>query len=117
MRQYIKRIRLADDIPIMYEEDYYPLDFSYLLDEDLTDKSIYEIILNRSEISFYSTVNIISISNANQEQALFLKVENDTPLLKIDEAVLGTNGLPLHYSNLLLRTDVYKYRIESRIPL
>jgi len=79
---HVKRLRTADGVPIMLENCFYPLNgFEFLLEADLTDRSIFKVVEEKSgrrpESDDLCTLEIV---RASPEVADILKVTIGDPL-------------------------------------
>ena len=75
----IKRLRFADEHPVMIEENYFRATLSDILQKDLTD-SLFKAL---KEINAFpsSWLRRLDIYLANKEEAAYLNVKEGTPLL------------------------------------
>ena len=89
----IKRIRYANDVPVIFETDYIPADgHAYLLDMPLKDASLLDAMRTHGHKVFGGYDDTIDIRRANDEQALWLKVKKKTPLLGIYQKVFDNEN-------------------------
>ena len=78
----LRRLRYADSIPVSVEEDRFPLRYSFLLGEDLTDRSLLEL-LRENGIYFYDVHRRIELVYATHSIAQLLNLPIKSPLLYI----------------------------------
>jgi len=77
---YIQRVRCADDIPIMLENNYYPCSrYPFLLTEPL-DGSLYDILKQNNIFLGCSQHSYIDTLKASSEQAALLSISPGDPL-------------------------------------
>lgn len=105
----IFRIRLADDEPVMLENNHFPIQYEYLLQEDLS-ASLYQALSNH-QVEPTQAVHDISLCYATQGQAKHLGLEAGAALLQLFEVIFDQNGLPLHTSHQFIRGDRFTFRI------
>jgi GntR family transcriptional regulator len=92
----LKRVRLADDIPIAIEHAFYPPDIGLELEKrDLTSILMYRVF--ESEIGFQikEATQTISASLADVVTGELLGVKAGSPLLSIERLTVNTDGRPL----------------------
>ena len=88
----IDRIRYADNMPVMLETAKFTDDFFFLFDEDLNNRSLYEIIRQRKGIVFTNSVKRLEVIFANYQEARCLGISVGYPLLKISSVVSDSTG-------------------------
>ena len=106
----IKRLRLADGKPIIYETNIFPAEYRFLLLEDLKG-SLYDLLKEKNIVPAKS-VKEIDVCVANEVEEEYLEVPPGTPLLLIDEMVYDDQMQPLHICKQIFRTDMVKYTIH-----
>lgn len=104
----IERIRYADDVPISVEYSRFPSSFSYLLQEDLNNRSLYEILTDKYGISFAGSRKYITMEYASFDVATYLNIEEGYPLLCINSTVVSPNGDKIHRSKQLILGDRFE---------
>lgn len=102
----LRRLRFADGVPIMIEQNIFARHYSFLLQEDLSG-SLYRV-LQKYYITPSDTVKAIGISYASREEAALLQVEPGIALLCIDDYVRDSHQNPLHCARQIIRSDRYK---------
>lgn len=93
---YLKRLRYADNIPIMIETIYMKYDlFSYILNVDMSNNSLYAEVGKQFPAESRKIKRTVEISIATSEQANLLELPKGAPLLLCHEIVTTHQGLPL----------------------
>ena len=105
----IVRIRLADGIPIVLENNHFSLAYAYLENEDLAG-SLYTILRDYGAEP-RNAVHDISMIYATEQQAEPLGIHGGDPLMRLHEVVYDQKGRPLHTSTQLIRGDQFVFRI------
>lgn len=82
----LERLRLADGKPVVLETDVYPESFSFLFGEDLSDRSLYEVLREKHGIVPHHSSKTIDLVFAGQKEAKALGVSKGYPLLRIEGA-------------------------------
>lgn len=91
----LRRLRFADGVPISVEEDRFPPRYDFLLGEDLTDRSLLELLEKKYGITFLCHHRTIELVYANHDLIKLLNCSSRTPLFFIDGIGLESDtGLP-----------------------
>lgn len=108
----IKRLRLANNIPVGIEEDFIPEKYCPDLDKfDLTG-SLYKLIREEySHIINYAD-NIVEAAKPSKGEKELLNISSNTPVLNIKSVILTDSNLKLLYEKSIYRSDEYKYNIR-----
>lgn len=105
----IVRLRMADDLPVMLEINRFPMQYEYLLKENLTD-SLYGI-LQEHETEPTQAIHEISLVYATPGQAKLLGTNPGDALMHLREIIYDQFGRPLHTSRQYIRGDRFTFRI------
>jgi len=105
----IERIRYADDVPVALEISRFPERFSFLLDEDLNDSSMFSILSKKYHIEFTNARKTIELVFATYEMARYLSVSQGYPLLSITSVSNDNTGVPSHRSMQFIVGDKFKF--------
>ena len=108
----LRRLRFADGVPISVEEDRFPPRYEFLLSEDLTDRSLLELLEKKYGITFYNVHRSIELVYAPHDIAQLLECTGKTPLMYIVSEGLetGTN-LPGQRSLQYILGENFKFYI------
>ena len=106
---YIKRIRYADDEPVILEHNFFPSKYAFLLNEDLENQSLYEILNEKYGIARAKSKRTIEITTASEEEASLLAISKGEPLLLHREIVYDKNNNPIHRTKQLIIGDKFKF--------
>jgi GntR family transcriptional regulator len=108
----VRRVRLIDDLPFVYANEYLVLqhaerDFSTL--SEFTGGSIYQFLRERfSRPLSHSTLRISAVS-ADAELAGLLKLKRGAPLLRMQELHVDANNAPMLLSVNYHNTEVVEF--------
>lgn len=94
---YLQRVHTADGDPLLLENNFLPCpEFAGLVDEDLTDKSLFEVLHKKYKRSPVARDGIsIEVSRASHELAKILNVSLGDPLFYITVHFLDEKGAPI----------------------
>ncbi len=95
---HICRLRYAGNRPLVLEDNYYPIEFSYLLAIDLENDSTYRYLRQERGIELCSTDIRLSIVRADAGLAKLLQVARNTPQLEMKGCVVNPDGEIIHSS-------------------
>ena len=108
----LKRVRLADGIPMSLEDSHIPCDNAPgLLDHNLKG-SLYEIFKEIYERPVIKADSIISPILLNKEQAGFLKAPINTPSLMFTLTAYDRRGRTMEHCTSIKRGDKYDFRMS-----
>jgi GntR family transcriptional regulator len=107
----IKRLRLADGIPMMLERTYLPFKlFLSLTEEHLAEKPLYEIfseeygqVVKMAEEEFYAGIARINDSD-------FLDINEGMPVLNLIRTTYNAKNEIIEYTLSVARGDQFKYK-------
>lgn len=111
----IKRIRRVDDVPMIWEVDYFRRDFLFLMEKDLENESLLEVIKKGSGISCRFYEDTFDVCEAGEEAAKYLDCDIAFPLLRVSQKVYGEERKLIYYNEQHIRSDRYKYAVRSDI--
>ena len=110
----IKRIRLADGIPMAIETNYLPANLVKGLTEDIMTKSLYSYIEDKLKLKIDHASQEIESSIADLEEAKFLKIKKGAPTLIIQRNSFLADGTPFELARSVYRSDRYKLMIQMK---
>ena len=103
----IKRVRLANDSPIAYEDEYFAKTIVPNLTLDIANNSIYNY-LKEQDIEFTYADQMLDAVLATEEIAQLLEVPVGTPLIRMYIIAYLKNGTPFNCGTTYYRTDNYQ---------
>jgi len=109
----VKRLRFADDEPLLLEYSYFREDVGKrLLDENLTN-SIYSLMKNKFNLILNRSINTIEAQLAKEEEAKLLGVKAGSPVLVLKRIVFFDEDTPFEYAKDIYRADRTKFKIRT----
>ena len=109
---FIRRVRIGDGTPYVYEESYLPYDlFKGILDMDLTG-SLYKIISEKFNIVLARCLQTISSVNLNAHIAQILQLPENAAGIFMESLTFDENSIPVELLYSYHRGDTYKLEIE-----
>ncbi|WP_342429569.1 GntR family transcriptional regulator [Neobacillus sp. FSL H8-0543] len=108
----VKRLRLADGLPLLYEVSYLPVKwFPDLTREQLKEKSMYQVFEEKYSIKVEKAVEQFHAVNINENEAKLLKIKPSTACMKIVRHALF-EGSVVEYTESIARGDQFFYTAE-----
>lgn len=109
----IERLRSLDNMPAIFEIDYFRKEDQFMLDLELTDTSLLDILRQyRGVIASYFD-NIIEIALADEKLAEALAISEEEALVKINQTVVDNDNQILYFNEQYIRSESYKVVIRS----
>lgn len=110
----IKRIRLADDVPMALETNYISANLIKGLTEQIVNQSLYAYIEDELNYRIDYASQVIESSVANQIEAQHLKIKKGSPVLLIQRNTFLQDGTPVEFVKSSYRADRYKFMIQMK---
>jgi GntR family transcriptional regulator len=110
---HIERLRFVDEEPWVLAVTYVPADLAPgLVDEDLTDKSLYALLENKYGVKLVRGRRAVEASVANTALARSLGIPRGAPVLVLSSVSLGESGRPVEYFVARHRGDRSRFEVE-----
>lgn len=103
----ISRLRFVDDVPMAIETNWFPLEYDFLLEEDLDDCSLFGK-LNEMKVSLYSARRSIEICHATSEETQLLNVPSNAALLLVRSTAFSQSGKAVFYGKQVINSEHFK---------
>ncbi|CAM4207427.1 GntR family transcriptional regulator [Lederbergia lenta] len=110
----IKRIRLAEGIPMALERTYISADRVQGLNEEIVKHSLYEFIENTLKLKISGGVQIIEAAIANEEEVEHLQIPKNSPILLMQRTTTLENKVSFEVVKSSYRADRYKFMIDLK---
>jgi len=108
----IRRLRTGDDLPLIYEETYLPVDmYNGILEMDLTG-SLYEIFTNSFNTVLARCEQTITAVSLNSEIARSLKLKQGAATLYMESVTYNDHNMPVEFLCGYFRGDKYAFAVE-----
>jgi GntR family transcriptional regulator len=109
----IKRVRYLNREPISLDVTYLPHDIGERLrKEDLATRDIFLILENDYGITLGTAQVQIEAILADEDLATPLRVEEGSPILRMERLTFTANRKPLDFEYLYYRGDAFQYRLN-----
>ena len=107
---YIRRLRLANEEPVMVENNYFPGErFAFLKEAELTG-SLYRLLEEEHDIRVRGSRNsYLDIIRADQELASLLRVNAGDPLFYLHTEIYDEEGQLVHVGRQYINSERYRF--------
>ncbi|WP_270180558.1 GntR family transcriptional regulator [Alkalihalobacillus sp. CinArs1] len=110
----IKRVRLADGIPMALETTFISANLVKGITEDTVSQSLYDYIENHLSIKIGEATQVLESSIATQQESQYLKIKKGSPILLIQRNTKLADDTPLEVVKSSYRADRYKFTITMK---
>jgi GntR family transcriptional regulator len=105
----IKRVRLADNVPMALETTYLPANLVKGLTEEIINQSLYQYIEDKLSLTIHEATQQIEASIAKDQELRLLEIEKGSPVLLILRSSYLEDGTPFEFVKSAYRADRYKF--------
>ncbi|WP_226535504.1 GntR family transcriptional regulator [Fictibacillus halophilus] len=109
----IKRVRLANEIPMAIETTYVPVQLIQLSEIHIKEGSLYSQVENAGFHIDYANQSL-EASIAREAESEILEITKGAPVLLIQRQTYLTTGKPLEVVHSVYRGDRYKFMIDMK---
>lgn len=110
----IKRIRLAEDIPMALETTYISADLIKGITARIAKRSLYDYIENTLQLKISNSSQVVEASIANPEELVHLEIPKNSPVLSIKQTAYLVNQTVLEVVTSSYRADRYKFMVDLK---
>ncbi len=108
----IKRLRLANDLPIAIEEVFIPERYCPHLDTYKLNTSLYKLLKEEYSLTISYLDNLIEADRPEKDEKKLLGLQDMTPVLRITSISHNEAGMKLFYEKDVYRSDEYNYNVR-----
>jgi GntR family transcriptional regulator len=106
----IERVRLADSVPMSFDETYLPLDIGKkIVRNDLRVKPIFTLLEEKYGFSLVEAEYRLEAAAASAQVAEALAVPEGSPIFRIERTSFTRGGQPIDYEILSYRGDLIRF--------
>jgi GntR family transcriptional regulator len=110
----LRRVRLADSVPMGVENSFLPLAlYPGLLESFDPRRSLYQALAKRYGIRMTAADEVVEAALANAEQAKLLGIKQNAPVFRLTRVSYAQNGQPVEFVRSTYRGD--RWKIVSRL--
>lgn len=107
---WVRRLRLADGVPVAVMENWLPTEFIDFADADFTEHGLYQLLRSRG-VNIRVAKQRIGARKANSEEANLLAIEKGSALLTMDRTAYDNSGRAIEYGHHCYRPDLYSFEV------
>src|SRR6201997_3741074 len=115
----IRRVRLADGVPLSFDETYLPLEIGRkIITNNLKVEPIFSLLERKYDIPLIEAEYKLDAMAAEDEVAKALKVKPRSPIFRIERTSYSKGSRPVDYETLHYRGDLVQFvtRLVRKIP-
>ncbi len=115
----IRRVRLADGVPLSFDETYLPLDIGKkIIADNLKVEPIFSLLERKYDVPLIEAEYKLDAVPADPEVAAALKVKRRSPIFRIERTSYSTGSRPVDYERLYYRGDLVRFatRLTRKLP-
>jgi GntR family transcriptional regulator len=106
----IERVRLADSVPMSFDETYLPLDIGKkIVSNDLRVKPIFTLLEEKYGFSLTEAEYKLEAAAASARVAEAIAVPEGSPIFRIERTSFTKSGQPIDYETLSYRGDLIRF--------
>jgi GntR family transcriptional regulator len=106
----IRRVRLADGVPLSFDETFLPLDIGKkIISNNLKIEPIFSLLERKYDIPLIEAEYKLEAVAAEPEVALALRVKQGSPIFRIERTSYSRGKRPVDYETLYYRGDLVRF--------
>jgi GntR family transcriptional regulator len=106
----IHRVRLANGVPISFDETYLPLEIGKkIITNNLKVEPIFSLLERKYDVPLIEAEYKLEAVAAEAEVAAALRVKQGSPIFRIERTSYSTNNRPVDYEKLYYRGDLVRF--------
>jgi len=106
----IRRVRLADGVPLSFDETFLPLDIGKkVITNNLRVEPIFTLLERKYGVPLIEAEYKLDAVAAEAEVAAALKIKQRSPVFRIERTSYSTRGRPVDYERLHYRGDLAQF--------
>jgi len=106
----IRRVRLADGVPVSFDETFLPLEIGKkIITNNLKVEPIFSLLERKYDVPLIEAEYKLDAVAAETEVARALKVKQRSPIFRIERTSYSTGSRPVDYERLYYRGDLVQF--------
>jgi GntR family transcriptional regulator len=106
----IRRVRLADGVPLSFDETYLPLEIGEkIITNNLKVEPIFSLLERKYDVPLIEAEYKLEAVAAESEVATALRVKQGSPIFRIERTSYSTGNRPVDYEKLYYRGDLVRF--------
>jgi GntR family transcriptional regulator len=106
----LQRVRLADNLPVSFDETYLPLEIGKkIITNDLEKEPVFSLLEQKYKIPLLEAEYRLEAVAAEADVAEALEITQGSPIFRIERTSYTTGGTPIDYERLHYRGDLVRF--------
>lgn len=110
---HITRLRSVNETPCILEEDFLPVEYEFLLEEELNNASLFSLISKKTGRVPTNSEDFFQIVYAGKSQAKLLQCALAQALLKVSQNVFDSEEKLIYVNHQYILSERYIYAVRS----
>lgn len=112
----LKRLRLADDIPIAIELSQIPYKYCNGIEKYMNENvSLYEVLEDIYSIKLLKATQYTRIAISDEVESRLLKIQNESACLLLETVAYDSSNNPIEFSQSVTRGDIVRFYSELNL--
>jgi DNA-binding GntR family transcriptional regulator len=107
---HVRRLRLADDVPLALLENYLPEEFLDISEADLAGFGLYQLLSARG-VDIRVARQRIGARSATTEESTVFDIDRHSAVLTMDRVAFDSNGRAVEFGHHSYRPDLYSFEV------
>lgn len=107
---HIRRVRIADGVPVAVLENWLPEAFTDITETDLSTTGLYDLLRSRG-VSIRVAKQKIGARACSTSDAQLLDIDRGSALLTMERAAFDNSGHGVEYGSHFYRPDLYSFEV------
>jgi DNA-binding GntR family transcriptional regulator len=107
---HLRRVRLADDVPVAVLENWLPAEFLDVTSDELTAYGLYQVLRARG-VTMRVAKQRIGARKATTDEARLLEIDRSSALLTMDRTAYDNSGRAVEFGHHCYRPDLYSFEV------
>ncbi len=114
----IRRLRLADDEPLILETVFVPDEICHdLTENEISTAPLYKILKQHYGVNLLHSTQFFEPTVANEFEAQELGIRKEAPVLLLENIAYASGDQPVVFSKAIMRGDRVRYYVELSAPI
>lgn len=107
---HLRRVRLADDVPVAVMENWLPEEFIGIEPDDLVKHGLYQVLRSRG-VTMRVARQRIGARTSTSEESTLLDIDKNSALLTMDRTAFDNSGRAVEFGHHCYRPDLYSFEV------
>jgi DNA-binding GntR family transcriptional regulator len=107
---YVKRLRLADNVPVSILENWLPADFVDLDHDAMIEHGLYQLLRSRG-VNIRVAKQKIGARKSTTLESDLLEIDKNSALLTMDRTAYDNSGRAVEFGHHCYRPDLYSFEV------